>query len=51
MSTSEPADPWAEPGWYLADPAPPMSDGFYRAIAAYCAAENAKAEPEPEAEP
>ena len=40
----EPEDPWASPG-YRPEPAPPMGDGFYRAIGDYARAENAKAEP------
>jgi len=53
MTAPELEDPWADPG-YRPEPAPPMSDGFYRAIGEYVAAENAKADaaaPEPEAEP
>jgi len=38
----EPEDPWADPG-YHPDPAPPMSDGFYRALGEYVRAENARA--------
>jgi len=43
MTTPEAEDPWADPG-YRPDLAPPMSDGFYRAIGDYVHAENAKAE-------
>jgi len=34
-------DPWADPD-YQPDFAPPMSDGFNRVVAVYCAAEYAK---------
>jgi hypothetical protein len=46
---AEPEDPQAAPAWHPGL-APPMTDAFYRAIGDYCPAENAKLEPEPEAE-
>ena len=48
MTTPEAEDPWADPDW-RPELAPPMTDSFYRAIGDWCAAENAKAGPEPEA--
>jgi hypothetical protein len=49
MTVPEAEDPQASAD-YRPKMAPPMSDGFYRAISEYVRAENAKAEPEPEPE-
>ena len=51
MTTPEPKDPWADPGYHLQDPASPMSGAFYRATGEYAAAENAAAEAEPGDQP